>query len=91
MEKIELLLTNLAEESANGKPIVVEGKKDLVALRELGVNGEILTVKLAANLSFKRPWKLNLGVLSRLFFFWTLIEEEEKAPNVCRRAWNGGK
>jgi 5S rRNA maturation endonuclease (ribonuclease M5) len=45
MEKIELLLIQLAEESAKGKPIVVEGKKDLVALRELGVSGAILTVK----------------------------------------------
>ena len=45
MEKIELLLKQLAEESAKGEPIVVEGKKDLVALRELGVSGAILTVK----------------------------------------------
>ncbi len=45
MEKIELVLTQLAEESAKGKPIVVEGKKDSEALRELGVNGAILTVK----------------------------------------------
>ena len=45
MEKIELLLKQLAEESAKGEPIVVEGKKDLEALRELGVNGAILTVK----------------------------------------------
>jgi 5S rRNA maturation endonuclease (ribonuclease M5) len=45
VEKIELVLTQLAEESAKGKPIVVEGKKDLESLRELGVNGAILTVK----------------------------------------------
>jgi 5S rRNA maturation endonuclease (ribonuclease M5) len=44
-EKIECLLAKLAEESANGKPIVVEGKKDAQALRELGVNGAIVTVK----------------------------------------------
>ena len=45
MEKIHEIITKLAEESAKGKPIVVEGKKDAGALLELGVNGPILTVK----------------------------------------------
>jgi 5S rRNA maturation endonuclease (ribonuclease M5) len=45
VEKIEHLLTQLIEESAKGKPIVVEGKKDAHALQELGVSGPILTVK----------------------------------------------
>jgi 5S rRNA maturation endonuclease (ribonuclease M5) len=35
----------LSEESAKGKPIVVEGKKDSDALQELGINGKILMVK----------------------------------------------
>ncbi len=33
------------EESAKGKPIVVEGKKDAQTLRDLGVSGAIVTVK----------------------------------------------
>ena len=45
LEKIEQILTQLTEESAKGKPIVVEGKKDAEALQELGVSGTILTVK----------------------------------------------
>jgi 5S rRNA maturation endonuclease (ribonuclease M5) len=44
-EKILLILAALAEESAKGKPIVVEGKKDVDALRALGVAGTVLTVK----------------------------------------------
>ena len=44
-EKIEQIITKLAEESAKGKPIVVEGKKDEQTLRILGVNGTVLTVK----------------------------------------------
>lgn len=44
-EKIEQILTKLTEESAKGKPIVVEGKKDAQALQELGISGPILTVK----------------------------------------------
>ena len=44
-EKIVRILTELSEESARGTPIVVEGKKDVEALRGLGVSGPVLTVK----------------------------------------------
>ena len=45
IEKIEQVIAKLVEESAKGKPIVVEGKKDAEALQELGVTGAIVTVK----------------------------------------------
>jgi 5S rRNA maturation endonuclease (ribonuclease M5) len=45
LEKIELIIAKLTEESVKGKPIVVEGKKDAQALQELGINGTIYTVK----------------------------------------------
>lgn len=45
-EKIEKLLEWLAQEAAEGTPIVVEGKKDIEALRELGVTGKMLTAKM---------------------------------------------
>jgi 5S rRNA maturation endonuclease (ribonuclease M5) len=44
-EKILQILEKLADASAKGKPVVVEGKKDEQALRELGVVGAVLTVK----------------------------------------------
>jgi 5S rRNA maturation endonuclease (ribonuclease M5) len=44
-ERILQVLEALAEESAKGKPIVVEGKKDIEALRALGVAGSVITVK----------------------------------------------
>ena len=44
-EKIQRVITELAEESAKGKPIIVEGKKDEQTLRILGVNGVVVTVK----------------------------------------------
>jgi 5S rRNA maturation endonuclease (ribonuclease M5) len=44
-EKILQVLEALAEASAKGKPIVVEGKKDVEALRASGVAGTVLTVK----------------------------------------------
>jgi 5S rRNA maturation endonuclease (ribonuclease M5) len=44
-ERILQILEALAEESAKGTLIVVEGKKDAEALRALNVTGPILTVK----------------------------------------------
>ena len=44
-EKIQKIIAKITEESAKGKPIIVEGKKDTQALRLLGVNGTIVTVK----------------------------------------------
>jgi len=44
-EKIRRILASLVEESVKGKPIIVEGKKDVQALRMLDVSGRVLTVK----------------------------------------------
>jgi len=44
-EKILKVLEALAEKAVKGTPIVVEGKKDVDALRALGVDGTVLTVK----------------------------------------------
>jgi len=44
-EKILQVLNALAEESAKGTPIVVEGKKDVDALRTSGIAGTVITVK----------------------------------------------
>ena len=44
-EKIAEILDSLREESAQGTLILVEGKKDVEALRNLGIEGPLLTVK----------------------------------------------
>lgn len=44
-ERIEKILESLAQESARGTPIIVEGKKDEETLRVLGITGEIVTAK----------------------------------------------
>jgi len=44
-EKILEVLEQLAEESAKGTPIIVEGKNDIIALRSLGIEGKILSAK----------------------------------------------
>ena len=45
VEKIERVLAKLVDESSNGYPIIVEGKKDIQTLQALGVSGPILTLK----------------------------------------------
>jgi 2,5-diamino-6-(ribosylamino)-4(3H)-pyrimidinone 5'-phosphate reductase len=44
-ERIAEVLTALAEESAKGTPILVEGKKDVETLRTLGIEGPVISVK----------------------------------------------
>ena len=44
-EKIAETIDSLREESARGTLILVEGKKDVETLRNLGVEGPVLTVK----------------------------------------------
>jgi len=45
LEKILQLLDRLATESTKGIPIIVEGKKDVNVLQELGVKGDIISAK----------------------------------------------
>ncbi|MEM2106001.1 MAG: toprim domain-containing protein [Candidatus Bathyarchaeia archaeon] len=44
-EKIQQILEQINEEAAKGKPIIVEGKRDVEALKKLAVEGKIITAK----------------------------------------------
>ncbi|MEM2995406.1 MAG: toprim domain-containing protein [Candidatus Bathyarchaeia archaeon] len=44
-EKILKVLEQLNEESADGKPIIVEGEKDMETLRAFGIEGKIIMAK----------------------------------------------
>jgi 5S rRNA maturation endonuclease (ribonuclease M5) len=44
-EQILQILEQLAEENKNGKPVLVEGRKDAEALKNLGINGQIIFAK----------------------------------------------
>ena len=44
-KKILQILNQLMDKSAVGTPIIVEGKKDVAALRGCGVEGKVITVK----------------------------------------------
>ena len=45
VERIEGVIAKLVGESSKGITIVVEGKKDAETLRELGIEGPVVTVK----------------------------------------------
>jgi len=45
MEKILQLLERLGKETANGVPIIVEGKNDVQALQKLDVKGDFILAK----------------------------------------------
>jgi len=45
LDKIRNLLERLEQKSAKGIPIVVEGKNDVIALRKLGISGELVLAK----------------------------------------------
>jgi 5S rRNA maturation endonuclease (ribonuclease M5) len=44
-ERLQQILTDLSEKSAQKIPVIVEGKKDIDALRRIGICGPILTLK----------------------------------------------
>lgn len=44
-ERLAKLLEKLAAEAKKGTPIVVEGQKDVVSLKQLGVNGDFVSSK----------------------------------------------
>lgn len=50
LEDFPRILEILVEESAKGVPIVVEGVRDKVALRKIGVKGEIIVFRSFKNL-----------------------------------------
>ena len=45
LEKILKLLERLSKESTKGTPIIVEGRNDINALHELGLEGDIILAK----------------------------------------------
>jgi 5S rRNA maturation endonuclease (ribonuclease M5) len=44
-ERIQRILTRLIEESSKGILIIVEGRNDVQTLRQLGIDGEIISAK----------------------------------------------
>ena len=88
-EKIQQIITKLAEESAKGKPIVVEGKKDEQTLRILGVNGIILTVKTGGKSFLEATAEIEKLGAREVILLLDFDRRAKKAQCVCRATLKG--
>ena len=68
-ERIAEVLSALAEESAKGTRILVEGKKDIEALRALGIEGPLLSVKTGGKSFLDVVSELEKSKTSRVILF----------------------
>ena len=68
-ERIAEALSALAEESAKGTRILVEGKKDIEALRALGIEGPLLSVKTGGKSFLDVVSELEKSKTSRVILF----------------------
>ena len=68
-ERILKILKSLSEESANGTPIIVEGKKDVETLRTLGVAGIILSAKTGGKSFLDITTEIEQMRVSEVIFF----------------------
>ena len=68
-EKIFRVLSELAEESGKGTPILVEGKKDVEALHTLGIEGPVISVKTGGKSFLDVVSELEKSKTSRVILF----------------------
>jgi 2,5-diamino-6-(ribosylamino)-4(3H)-pyrimidinone 5'-phosphate reductase len=68
-ERIAETLGALTEESAKGTPILVEGKKDVEALRTLGIEGPVISVKTGGKSFLDAVSELEKSKTSRAILF----------------------
>ncbi len=99
-ERIQQVLECLIRESSNGIPIIVEGKNDVQTLRNLGVQGEIVSAKTGGKSLLDLLWQIEESGIEEvimLFDFdrrgkeWTetlkqRLEKSKIKPNVT--FWN---
>ena len=81
-EKIAEVLTALAEESAKGTRILVEGKKDIEALRALGIEGPLLSVKTGGKSFLDVVSELEKSKTSRVILF---LDFDKRGKEGTRR------
>jgi 2,5-diamino-6-(ribosylamino)-4(3H)-pyrimidinone 5'-phosphate reductase len=99
-ERIQQVLECLIRESSKGIPIIVEGKNDVQTLRNLGVQGEIVSAKTGGKSLLDLLWQIEESGIEEvimLFDFdrrgkeWTetlkqRLEKSKIKPNVT--FWN---
>lgn len=84
-EKLTEALNTLAEESAKGTTILVEGRKDVETLRNLGVQGPILTVKTGGKSFFDVISELEEQKLAKVVLLLDFDRRGKQGTNRLRR------
>jgi 5S rRNA maturation endonuclease (ribonuclease M5) len=90
-EKILQLLAALAEESAKGTPIVVEGKKDVDALRAVGVAGAVLTVKTGGKSFLDAVCEIEKSGVSEVILFLDFDRRGKEGTKRLKRSLERAK
>ncbi len=84
-EKLTETLSRLAEESAKGTPILVEGRKDLEGLRALGIEGPIVTVKTGGKSFLDVVFELEKSKTSRIILLLDFDRRGKQGTNRLRQ------
>ena len=88
-ERIAQTLNSLAEESAKGTPILVEGKKDVEALRSLGIEGPVLSVKTGGKSFLDVVSELEKSRTSRVILLLDFDRRGKQGTNRLRQNLEG--
>jgi len=91
VEKIEQIITQLTEESSEGKPIIVEGKKDAHALQELGVKGLILMVKSGGKSFFESKLEIEKQSSSEVILLLDFDRRGQEGTKYLQESLERGK
>lgn len=85
VEEFSRIVEALIKDSASGVPIVVEGMRDVRALRKMGVRGEVVVLK-----SFKGLREGFEGrQLSRIILLLDLDSEGDRMTTMAKKALEG--
>lgn len=85
LEKIQQIISKLAEEAVKGKPVVVEGKKDAQALVELGVVGEVVTLKTGGKSYLQTLSILEASGVGEVILLFDFDRRGEEATGLFKR------
>jgi 5S rRNA maturation endonuclease (ribonuclease M5) len=84
-EQVTEVLSALAEESAKGTPVLVEGKKDVETLRSLGVEGPVISVKTGGKSFLDVVSELDESEISKVVLLLDFDRRGKQSTNRLRR------
>lgn len=82
IEKIVEILTKISEEASEGKPIVVEGRKDAQALYTLGLEGKVITLKTGGKSFFEVSQRLEASDVEEVIL---LLDYDRRGKEATKK------